>query len=186
MKSIVTIGSKLALICAVAAIVLGLVNSVTEPAIEQNRKDELQRALNSVVSDGTVGEELTADDNPGIEGYYPVTGGDKKNTGYALKLIGIGYGGDMNILSYYGTDGEVKSVVLMENSETPGLGKMAEKNEYMAKFIGTGGSKPVPVRKDQLPQAEADAITGATITFMGIAKALDNGASFVKTLGEEK
>jgi len=186
MKNIFTIGGKLALICAVAAIVLGFVNSFTEPAIEQNRKQELADALKTVVTEGKIGEEQVAADVPEIVGYYPVTSSNDKTIGFALKLLGSGYGGDMNILTYYSTEGEVLSVVLMENGETPGLGKMAEKKEYMEKFIGTGALTPLPVRKDQLPQAEADAITGATVTFMGIAKALEAGSLFVSALGEEK
>ena len=90
----------------------------------------------------------------------------------------------MNILANYSSDGEVTAVVLMENQETPGLGKKAEKPEYMDKFIGTGGGAgDVPVRKGQLPQGEADAITGATVTFIGIAKALHTGSAFVKENG---
>ena len=53
----------------------------------------------------------------------------------------------------------------------------------MEKFIGRGGDEPIPVQKDQLPQEQSDAITGATITFIGIANALDTGAQFVKQLG---
>ena len=37
----------------------------------------------------------------------------------------------------------------------------------------------MPVRKDMLEQSEAEAITGATITFMGVAKALDEGSHFI-------
>jgi electron transport complex protein RnfG len=184
MKSIFTIGGKLAIICAVAAIILGFVNSVTEPKIELNRKLELERALAAVAGDGVVGEETLIEGEDMVYSFFPVNGGSDDQSGYILRLIGLGYGGDMNILANYIQDGEVTKVVLMENQETPGLGKKAEKPEYMNKFIGTGGAAgEVPVRKGQLPQAEADAITGATVTFIGIAKALHAGSEFVKERG---
>jgi Na+-translocating ferredoxin:NAD+ oxidoreductase subunit G len=36
------------------------------------------------------------------------------------------------------------------------------------------------VRKDMLSQGEADAVTGATITFLGVARALQEGSRFVQ------
>jgi len=184
MKSIFAIGGKLAIICAVAAIILGFVNSVTEPKIELNRKLELERALASVAGNAEVGEETVVDAEGAVYSFFPVTGPDGSTSGYILRLVGLGYGGDMNILANYAPDGEVAAVVLMENQETPGLGKKAEKPDYMNKFIGTGGGTgDVPVRKDQLSQGEADAITGATVTFIGIAKALHTGSAFVKEKG---
>jgi electron transport complex protein RnfG len=67
----------------------------------------------------------------------------------------------------------------MDNSETPGLGKKAENPAYMEKYLGTGASdNPVPVRKSMLKPDEADAITGATITFLGVSKALAEGAVY--------
>jgi electron transport complex protein RnfG len=100
--------------------------------------------------------------------------------GAILELIGDGYGGDMKILARYGPEGVIQAVTLMDNLETPGLGKKAETPEYMEKFIGTGGrDKPVPVRKNMLVPGEADAITGSTITFLGVSQALAEGARYI-------
>lgn len=182
MKKTLIIGGKLALICGIAAIVLGFVNAVTEPVIIQNKKEELKRALSAVAGEKTVGEQIPVESIEGIEYYYEI---ESPDGGYIVKLIGTGYGGDMHILAGYYPGGEIFSVVLMENQETPGLGKKAESREYMGKFIGTGDEKPVPVLKSELSREEADAITGATITFVGIAQALAQGSDFVKSLGED-
>ena len=66
------------------------------------------------------------------------------------------------------------------------LGKKAENAEYMNKFKGTGADKPVPVKKTMLEAADADAVTGATITFTGVSKALEYGSEFAKKLGGQK
>jgi electron transport complex protein RnfG len=51
----------------------------------------------------------------------------------------------------------------------------------MGKFVGTGGAeRPVPVRKSSLSAAEADATTGATITYLGLSRALAEGARYVR------
>ena len=89
-------------------------------------------------------------------------------------------GGDMELLVSIAADGEIRSVALMDNLETPGLGKEAEKPEYMEKYIGTGSDRPVPLYKQQLTQKQADSISGASITFMGLAQALIAGSDYVK------
>lgn len=182
MKKTLIVGSKLALICGIAAVVLGFVNAVTAPVIIKNKKEALQAAINTVAGERSVGEQVPVEEQKGVEYYYEI---EDPEGGYIVKLTGTGYGGDMHILAGYRPDGEVFAVELMENQETPGLGKKAESGEYMDKFIGTGDDEPVPVLKSQLPQDEADAVTGATITFVGIGQALKAGAGFVKSLGEE-
>jgi len=179
MNEVVTVGGKLALICAVAAIALGLVNSVTAPAIVRVKEEQLAAALDKVRGTASAGEEKIVADNAIVKGYYPLTK-DGSSTGYILSLIGVGYGGDMEILASYAPDGKIDAVTLLADSETPGLGKAAEKPEYMEKFIGTGANKPVPMNKQQLTQEQADSISGASITFMGLAQALADGSDYVK------
>ncbi len=182
MKNLAAIGGRLGIICAVAALVLGLVNSITEPKIAEIKMKKLHEALAAVAPAGEIGVEVVLEDNEEISGYYPITDGGSP-VGYVLNVKAAGYAGDMKVLASFTAAGEVVDARLMENQETPGLGKEAEKPSYMTKYIGTGVDTAVPVRKGQLPQAEADAISGATITYMGIGKALEIGSAFVKTLG---
>ena len=180
MKTVVVVGLKLFAICAVAAVTLGGINAITEPVIIQRRIMELQRALDELTPDAQTGEAVAVADNPVVVKRYPVSK-DGESAGLLLELEGSGYGGEMTILARYDQDGTIRAVKLMENSETPGLGKKAENPAYMEKFIGTGSEdSPVPVRKDMLAGAEADAITGATITFLGVSKALAEGAGYVE------
>lgn len=180
MSEMVRVGGKLALICAVAAIALGLVNAVTAPAIAKVKEEQLAAALDTVRGSATAGVEKVIEGVPVVEGYYPLTESGR-SAGFIMKLRGIGYGGDMELLAAIASDGEIKAVAMMDNLETPGLGKEAEKPEYMEKFIGTGGEEPVPLTKQQLTQKQADSISGASITFMGLAQALDAAASYVKS-----
>lgn len=181
MKGFAVISGKLGLICGISALCLGLVNMLTEPRIAYIKEERLKAALAQVSTGGEAGayREL---DVPGIEGEYPLRLND--GTGSILRLVGKGYGGDMNILASYSKEGAILAVKLMENQETPGLGKEAEKSSYMAVFLGKGADEGVPVRKNQLPQDKADAISGATITFSGIANALYKGSEYVKATGD--
>ncbi len=179
-QTLTDIGLRLAVICAVAALVLALVNTVTAPAIEANRLEALQEALRQIVGDAPVGDRVAVEGNETVRGYYPINEGAD---GYVVELVGNGYGGDMQILAGFRPDGEIFSVVLMANTETPGLGKEAENPGYMDKFLGTGDDEPVPTGKGDLAPEEADAISGATLTFLGIARALAAGNDFVTSGG---
>ena len=170
---------KLALICAVSALLLGIINSMTEPVIAARKKIELQNALISLIEEGTPGA-VEAVGEKHINSRYPIEGPG----GWILDMTGKGYGGEMKILASFRPDGSVIDVVLMDNAETPGLGKKAEKSEYMSKFRNTGGAEPVPVSKDMIDESP-DTITGATITFSGIANAVSEGSDYVKTLGDK-
>ncbi|MCF7927634.1 MAG: FMN-binding protein [Spirochaetales bacterium] len=174
------IALRLAVIAAAAALALGAVNSVTAPVIKERKARELQEALSSLVESGTIGDKQVVEQHPVVQGFYPVSDEKGEPHAYILDLLSIGYGGEMKLLAAFSPNGRVESVVLMENEETPGLGKKAENPEYMEKYIGTGVDTPVPFRKDDLSREEADAVTGATITFRGIGTALSEGSEYVK------
>ncbi|MDX9800569.1 MAG: FMN-binding protein [Spirochaetia bacterium] len=182
MKNILLIGLKLTAICAVASLSLAMVNAATAPRIANLKIIALEEALSEINNEGKPGSEILIDDST-VKSYYPVKLENGETASYILALIGNGYAGDLAILANYEKNGKLISCVLMDNQETPGLGKEAEKSEYMDKFIGTGSDKPLPVKKSQLPPDEADAIGGATMTFTGIAKALEYGSVFVKKIG---
>lgn len=167
----------------IAAVALALINSVTAPVIEEYQKELLLNALSAVSGSFAVSEESeSADDESGtVINYYELFQGDTVS-GYVLSLQAKGYGGSMELIAGFNLDGSLIHARLLGNAETPGLGKEAEKDSYMEKFRGTGSDSPIPVRKNQLIPAEADAISGATITFSAIAKALTTGSQFVKTM----
>ena len=178
MKNVVLIGVKLFAICAIAALTLGGINAITEPVIIQRKIMELQQALDELTPDAETKEAVEVPENPAIVKRYPITK-EGESAGMLLELEGSGYGGEMKILARYDEDGTIRAVKLMDNTETPGLGKKAEHPAYMEKFLGTGSAdNPVPVRKDMLEPAEADAITGATITYLGVSKALAEGSEY--------
>jgi electron transport complex protein RnfG len=184
MKTVVLTGLKLFAICVVAAVTLGGINAITEPVIIQRKILELQQALNELTPDAEAGEAVAILENPVVLKRYPVTR-EGETVGMLLELEGSGYGGEMKILARFDLSGSIAAVKLMDDTETPGLGKKAENPSYMEKFLGSGSSEnPVPVRKDMLRGSDADAITGATITFLGISKALADGASYARSVGE--
>lgn len=195
----------LAAICAVAALLLGSVYKLTKPLIDRNTAETTAAALNALVNGGNESIDTafgggfhkieTKAKNP--HGTVAVQNGrDVENRsgirrlydvydrgallGYVLELVTKGYGGDIVLLAYYGSDGSVIDASIVSDSETPGIGKKATLPGYMDKFSGSGGSgRPIAQSRDQLPQNESDAVAGATVTFKAVAAALATGAAFI-------
>ena len=181
MKEILRTGIILFLICAVSAGLCGVVNSVTAPVIEENLIREREEALAVAAGEYSVGDEV-AIDTPDANVAYTIL--DKGNVvGYVFELNATGYGGAMTIIASYYSDGELISAQLTTNSETPGLGKRAEDPGYMQMFTGLGSDAPLPSSSADLHAEYADAVSGATVTFSGVAEALRNGSALAKSLG---
>jgi len=189
MRNILKTSGKLALICTIAAIALAFVNQMTAPKIEAYNIEKLIKALSAVSKNYSISETSTqvidndsetSSEFSNVNEYYVLTD-NGITVGYILSVTANGYGGPMDMIIGYENNGEVIQARLLKNAETPGLGKEAEKSEYMEIFLSKGALVPIPKRKNQLPSELADAISGATITFSGVAKAIYSGSEFVKT-----
>lgn len=138
----------LVVICAVFAVVLAAVNSITAPIIADRLAGAADEAYNAVI--------------PGAEGFETVdlskytlpstvveakreTGGK----GYGIKLETKGYGSGMILIIGVSTDGKVTGATCVTSNETNGV----EKN-YGESFIG----------KDQNGALAVDLISGSTMT----------------------
>ncbi|MBR2282169.1 MAG: FMN-binding protein [Spirochaetales bacterium] len=181
LKYIVKTAVVLAAICAVAAVVLAGLNEVTDPKIQEYEAQKVISALEEVSCGMQIGEKK--DVNQSYVAYmYPLSSGGK-DQGYILGLTSTGYGGELTLVASYDLNGVVMAAKLVADEETPGVGKKAENEGYMDKFVGTGTSTaPVPTSKSMLSDADSAAVSGASITFTGISKALAYGSDFVKSL----
>lgn len=137
------IGSKLCLICALSAIALSLLNTITQPQITANKEKQEKIALSELIDKGTPGEKKQIEEEM-ILAYYPVKL-DESIISYVLELSGSGYGGAIKIMAHYKPDGELLRAKIMDNKETPGLGKKCEDPGYMNKFIGKGGKNDMMI-----------------------------------------
>lgn len=177
MKGYLKTASILAIICAVAALILSTLNSVTAPVIADYEAQQTINALNAVSHGYEMGEQVTTDSD--ISPYYIPLEENGSLKGYIVELSGNGYGGLIRLVASFDTKGELLESKVVSNSETPGLGKKSESDTYMKMYIG---HDQVPTTKNELSAEDSAAISGASITFGAIGKALFNGSAYVKTL----
>lgn len=182
MKYYLKVAAILGAICAIAAIILAAVNAITAPRIDAYEAQVALAALKGISGDYQVGEKHETSLDGVVRYYYELYENEGTIEAYALELSATGYGGPFALLASFTADGEIIAVQMLSNNETPGIGKKAEASGYMDKFIGTGLNRSVPVSKNELSAEDAQAVSGATVTFTGISKALAYGSEFVKTL----
>ena len=172
-------------ICAVCSFALGWTNSITAPVIAKQELENKMKALEAVSNTWAIGEQADTQGIPFVMYSIPLTEGSETR-GYIVGLKSAGYGGDLTMVASYALDGEMLFAKMLTNSETPGLGKKSEQQGYMDKFKGTGAAKAVPTTKDMLDSSDAAAVSGSSVTFMAIGKAIKGGSTYVKTLGGTK
>ncbi len=181
MNNYLKIALRLTIICSSAVLLLGIVNALTEKKIKSNQM-AVESAANKFLMPGcTFSEKKLFDGLDESQLYYYEAKLKKQLAGYIVSTTGNGYGGEMKILVATDKNFKVLNMKLLSNSETPGIGSKAKDDAYMKKFIGTNtNSKPFPKAKHMLSPDDAEAISGATITFNGITEAVDRALKIMK------
>lgn len=180
-------GGKIAGVCLACFLLVVLTHLVTASAIERREEREIYEILSELAPGRVVGWFRTVEENYPVLGFYPSWSGPGKAETYIVRVRGSGYGGEFSLLAHCGNDGEILGVRLLDNREIPGMGKAAEKPEYMNKFLGTGAAKkPLPLELRELSRKDAEAVSGVSVTFTGIARALEKASAFVKAGGLPK
>lgn len=169
-KLTITLGA----ICVACALVLGMVNQITEGPIA---------AVQQAKNEAAMAEVLPAD------AYTPVdyTGSDATvqsinkagEEGYVVEVSpGGSFSGTLTIMVGVKNDGTVSGVAVTSSGETSGLGDNAKKPDWRAQFVGLSGE--VKVTKDG---GSIESITGATITSRAVSAGVTSALAVVAELG---
>ena len=158
------IGGTLLLICAVVALVLSFVNTVTQEKIAQNETEQKRTAMVELFgSDKIEYTELDRLESDGerVEAIYRVAE-DGSTVGYSVLVLSPGFGGDVQLMVAVTADKTVIGVKIVSMSETPGLGTRVDDADYLSQYAGVTAG---------LSASEVDMISGATKS----SKAVLNG-----------
>ncbi|MDR2588915.1 MAG: FMN-binding protein [Spirochaetales bacterium] len=183
-------GLKLSGLCVVCILLVVLAHMAVRSTLERHVLRSEIDILNELVPEKPVGTFRALDRASGgksaIRGYYPIGVSRESPESYIVLLEGKGMAGPLKLAVHCTPEGEILGVRIEKTEEYPGRGKEVEFLEYMRKFIGTGDARPIPLRKSDLPREEADAVSGATITFRGVAQTLEKASAFVKNGRHER
>lgn len=162
----------LGLTAIVMALLLALVNHLTEGPIAAQKEQALAEGLCTVLCAENVNVERVDTLSQDGATYVIYHAG---SNGTAIESATTGFGGTLKVLVGFSEEGAVKGYTLLECAETPGLGAKADKwfqQDGKGSIIGRTPEKPLTVSKDG---GDVDAITASTITSRAFLKAV-NGA----------
>lgn len=147
-------------ICIAVGLLLSGINRMTKDKIAANEEEARNASYFAALPKADSFTETECD----IEGVNAVLHADN-NAGYVISAGSRGYGGIVTAVVAFSESGEITNVVMMCDTETPGMGSKAAEPEFVSNFI----SKPAEV----MELSDIDAITGATITSKAALNAVD-------------
>lgn len=164
-KSVVAPALILCAICIVVTGLLGVTNALTKDKIvaAQAKAEENSRLV--VLSDAESFDSGESGD------YYIGKKGDE-TVGYVFVTESSGYGGKVKVMTGIGSDGNIKGIVILSNSETPGLGANCTKESFTDQYKQAAGEISV-VKNQTAGEGQVEAITGATITTRAVTNAVN-------------
>lgn len=155
MRNIIKYSGILLAITFVVALLLGEVNSITAPLIEQNSNKAKIESMEAVL--GEVKDDGKAIKPSGETSVAEITEFDSKGgLVYAVLSKPKGYGGEIEMMVGIDSKLNVTGVSIISMSETPGLGARAKEPEFLEQFKGY--------------YPDIVAISGATITSTAVKK----------------
>lgn len=163
-------------ICLVVTALLAGTNLLTKDKIAEQSALEAEQSRKVVLSDADSFEEA--------DGYY-IGKANNETVGYVFQTEAKGYGGAVKVMTGISADGQITGVVILEHSETPGLGANAEKASFTDQFKQTATEKGITLVKNKAPSdGEIEAMTGASITSRAVTNAVNETITKYNTVKE--
>ena len=177
----------LTLVAAGAGLILSLVEGVTRKPIAEQRRQEMLRALKTVLppADNAVDidtiELKTGQDKRGRDKwrtfYRGRSGGNLSGIAFQVSAPD-GYSGEIIIMVGVDPEGRVTGVEILRHAETPGLGDKITQPWFKGLFVGKSlDNADWRVKKDG---GAFDQITGATISPRAVVGAVRKGLEFFR------
>lgn len=177
-KKIPQLSFSLLIITAVAALILAVVNALTAGPIAEYAAQKRQEAMEHVMPGANVFSELYVEDETviGITGAYNGT----QFKGYCVEVSVNGFGGPVRMMVGVNHGGAVTGTVILDHTETAGLGAKAEEPGFLNQYTGMSGTVTVTHGSNSI-----DAITGATITSKAITSGVNTALDAVLNYNKE-
>ena len=159
-------------ICAVVALLLGIVNSLTEPVILKMQEEKTAAAMAQVLAADDYRAKTVSHEN--VSAMYEAVS-DGAVVGYVVEVTTNGFGGAINMVVGVDVDGKVTGVSVIKDSETANLGtKVTRTQSVLDRFIGLSGNITVNSGENRF-----DGVTGATVSSKAVAEGVNTALAAV-------
>lgn len=170
MKEMLRYGFILSVICLVASGLLAGVNSLTKQQILRQAQAEEENSLKEVLPEAESFQPITS---AGEVIYYKAKDKQQQLIGVAFKTTGKGYSSDIVTMVGMSIDGTVKTIKVLSQNETPGLGARVAEEAFTGQF------------KNKRDLNAVNAVTGATISSRAVIEAVKKKSGEIQKLLKE-
>lgn len=180
-NEIVRLAVVLCLITSVTALLLGTVNGVTAPIIEEIQIAATNDALNALVPEAENFEEMAIVEGSDeiILNFYNAINANGEIVGYCVKVAPSGFGGAIETIVSFDANGSVTGTEIISHSETPGLGtKLITDATFAPQFVGKSGFLNI-VKNSATSSQDIVAISGATVSSTAMTLGVNTAIAYV-------
>jgi Na+-translocating ferredoxin:NAD+ oxidoreductase subunit G len=163
-RDLVKMGLILALVCALSAAALAVVNMVTMVPIARQAEIERREAFQRVMPNAEDFRVVS-----GTPRWEALKGGAAVGT--VISLSTQGYSGAITFAIGLDRQNRLTGVRVLSHTETPGLGARITGTAFVSQFTGLG-VEGLKLKKDDPAAGRVDAITAATISSRAVTNAV--------------
>lgn len=170
MKETIKLGLILLIIAAVSAGILAVTNNATKGKIAEMEMAGSVGALEEIFGTGLEFKAVEKAEldaimaaNDDVKEIFQSLEGETV-TGYAIKNVINGFGGEVTVLTGFNTEGQVVGLRVLENSETAGIGSKATEPDFVNQFNDL----------DATAELSVEIVSGASVTSNAVIKAANN------------
>ncbi len=175
----------LCLICLVTTGLLALTFSVTQAARDEqamitanaNRKQLMPEAATFEPAKNL---EAAALEFPGLLEAYTAKDAGGNDLGCLLVSESRGYGNQVPVMLAIDLTGKITGLKILENDETPGLGKKVEQVSFYGQFQNQNTGKDFSVKSTDSDHTKIDAVSGATISSRAVTEAVNIAVQYYR------
>lgn len=180
-KKIASLGLILFTVTAVTGLILGFVNEITAGPIRETQARLKTEALKNALPEAQVFtpmELASGADETLLEIQKGTSGG--KTAGYCVTVVTKGYAGAIETVVGITSEGTLRAISIINQSETPGLGAKAPLPAFSGQFGAKAVDRLTVVKTPPSAPDQIQAISGATITSTAVVTGVNTALAYWK------
>ena len=172
-----------------AGVALSMVEATLGPRIAENVRRQTYDRIPELVpgASSTSTQEISLQPDVGsVNAIYAACDESGTLTGWVLRGQEQGYSGPIVLL--VGVDPQASRITglfVLQQTETPGLGALITRDSFLEQFSGLPANTPIQMMKHATQPGQVQAVSGATISSVAVADAVNRTLSEFRNLLEK-
>lgn len=166
------------LVCVVVTLLLATVNAVTRDRIAELAVQADTAFKQTILPDATVfADRDVSAGHPDVSSVVEGSDASGASVGHVVTAVSRGYAGPVSVMVGVAPDGTILDVLVVEDDETPGLGKKVHEDYFLSAFDQKDATAVFSVKPDDFNLTRIDAVAGATISSRAVADAVNKACA---------